>query len=29
VLPDSAANPDTAPFFEQHVATPHSVVTAT
>ena len=28
VLPDSAANPDTAPFFEQHVATPHSVVTA-
>jgi dienelactone hydrolase len=28
VLPDSAANPATAPFFEQHVATPHSVVTA-
>ena len=28
VLPDSAANPDTAPFFTQHVATPHSVVTA-
>jgi dienelactone hydrolase len=28
VLPDSAANPDTPPFFEQHVATPHSVVTA-
>jgi len=28
MLPDSAANPDTAPFFEQHVATPHSVVTA-
>jgi len=28
VLPDSAANPDTAPFFEQHVASPHSVVTA-
>ncbi len=28
VLPDSAANPDTAPFFEQHVPTPHSVVTA-
>jgi dienelactone hydrolase len=28
VLPDSAANPDTAPFFERHVATPHSVVTA-
>jgi dienelactone hydrolase len=28
VLPDSAANPDTAPFFEQVVATPHSVVTA-
>jgi dienelactone hydrolase len=28
VLPDSAANPDTAPFFAQHIATPHSVVTA-
>ncbi|MFI5005037.1 MAG: dienelactone hydrolase family protein [Solirubrobacterales bacterium] len=28
VLPDSAANPDTAPFFEQVVASPHSVVTA-
>jgi dienelactone hydrolase len=28
VLPDSAANPDTAPFFEHVVATPHSVVTA-
>lgn len=28
VLPDSAANPDTAPFFTQHVATPHSVLTA-
>jgi len=28
VLPDSAANPDTAPFFEQYVPTPHSVVTA-
>jgi len=28
VLPDSAANPDTPPFFEQVVATPHSVVTA-
>jgi dienelactone hydrolase len=28
VLPDSAANPDTPPFFEQHVPTPHSVVTA-
>jgi dienelactone hydrolase len=28
VLPDDAANPDTAPFFEQHVPTPHSVVTA-
>src|SRR4029077_4835059 len=28
VLPDSAANPDTAPFFEQHVTTPHRVVTA-
>jgi dienelactone hydrolase len=27
-LPDSAANPDTAPFFEQVVASPHSVVTA-
>jgi dienelactone hydrolase len=28
VLPDSAANPETAPFFEQVVASPHSVVTA-
>jgi dienelactone hydrolase len=28
VLPDSAANPDTTPFFEQLVASPHSVVTA-
>jgi hypothetical protein len=28
VLPDSAANPDTAPFFEHVVACPHSVVTA-
>jgi dienelactone hydrolase len=28
VLPDSAANHDTAPFFEQVVASPHSVVTA-
>ena len=28
VLPDEAANDDVAPFFEQHVATPHSVVTA-
>jgi dienelactone hydrolase len=28
VLPDSAANPDTAPFFERVVASPHSVVTA-
>jgi dienelactone hydrolase len=28
VLPDSAANPDTPPFFEQFVPTPHSVVTA-
>jgi dienelactone hydrolase len=28
VLPDSAANPDTPPFFEQLVASPHSVVTA-
>jgi dienelactone hydrolase len=28
VLPDSAANEDTAPFFEQVVASPHSVVTA-
>jgi dienelactone hydrolase len=27
-LPDSAANPDTPPFFEQLVACPHSVVTA-
>ncbi|MHB8594480.1 MAG: dienelactone hydrolase family protein [Acidimicrobiales bacterium] len=28
VLPDSAANADTPPFFEQVVACPHSVVTA-
>jgi dienelactone hydrolase len=28
VLPDNAANPNTAPFFSQHVPTPHSVVTA-
>lgn len=28
VLPDSAANTDLAPFFAQHVTTPHSVVTA-
>lgn len=28
VLPDSAANADVAPFFERHVTTPHSVVTA-
>ncbi|MCU1644100.1 MAG: dienelactone hydrolase [Nocardia sp.] len=28
VLPDTAANPDTAPFFTTHVTTPHSVVTA-
>jgi hypothetical protein len=28
VLPDSAANEDVAPFFQQYVATPHSVVTA-
>jgi dienelactone hydrolase len=28
VLPDSAASPDTAPFFEHVVASPHSVVTA-
>ena len=28
VLPDSAANPDTSPFFDKVVATPHSVVTA-
>jgi dienelactone hydrolase len=28
VLPDSAANPDTPPFFEQVVASPHSVVSA-
>jgi dienelactone hydrolase len=27
VLPDSAANTDPSPFFKQHVATPHSVVT--
>ncbi|MRH87722.1 dienelactone hydrolase [Nocardia sp. SYP-A9097] len=28
VLPDEAANTDTAPFFSVHVASPHSVVTA-
>jgi hypothetical protein len=28
VLPDSAANPDTAPFFKEVVASPHSVLTA-
>lgn len=28
VLPDSAANTDVAPFFQRHVTTPHSVVTA-
>jgi len=28
VLPDSAANTDLAPFFQRHVTTPHSVVTA-
>lgn len=28
VLPDSAANTDLAPFFAEHVTTPHSVVTA-
>ena len=28
VLPDAAANPRTAPFFDQVVASPHSVVTA-
>jgi len=28
VLPDSAANPDPPPFFQQYVPTPHSVVTA-
>ncbi|MGB6053699.1 MAG: dienelactone hydrolase family protein [Burkholderiaceae bacterium] len=28
ILPDSAANPDTPPFFRQVVACPHSVVTA-
>lgn len=28
VLPDSAANPQTASFFSRHVACPHSVVTA-
>ena len=28
VLPDSAANTDVPPFFEKHVASPHSVVTA-
>ncbi|HEX5851953.1 MAG TPA: dienelactone hydrolase family protein [Solirubrobacteraceae bacterium] len=28
VIPDSAANPDTAPFFKDVVGSPHSVVTA-
>lgn len=28
VLPDSAANPEVAPFFARHVTSPHSVVTA-
>jgi dienelactone hydrolase len=28
VIPDSAANEDVAPFFQQYVTTPHSVVTA-
>lgn len=28
ILPDSAANPDAAPFFDKIVASPHSVVTA-
>jgi hypothetical protein len=28
VLPDSAANPETAPFFAKHVPCPHSVLTA-
>jgi dienelactone hydrolase len=28
VIPDSAANPETTPFFEHVVASPHSVVTA-
>jgi len=28
VLPDTAANPDTPPFFDKVVASPHSVVTA-
>ena len=28
VLPDSAANPDPPPSFQQYVPTPHSVVTA-
>jgi len=28
VMPDSAANQDTAPFFKRYVTTPHSVVTA-
>lgn len=27
VLPDSAANPDTSPFFTKHISVPHSVVT--
>ena len=26
-IPDSAANPDTAPFFRAHIRTPHSIVT--
>jgi dienelactone hydrolase len=28
VLPDSAANPDTPPFFQRYIACPHSVLTA-
>jgi len=27
VLPDSAANPETSPFFAQHIKSPHSVMT--
>jgi hypothetical protein len=27
VLPDSAANPETSPFFAKHIRSPHSVVT--
>ena len=27
VLPDSAANPETSPFFAKHIRAPHSVVT--